>query len=64
MDQNKLSSNVLNFSDLDRKYRVFSDPNNDFQMSMMDEYRQLFRDINFIEQRYKYDRILGKLISN
>ena len=64
MDQNKLSSNVLNFSDLDRKYRVFSDPNNDFQMSMMDEHRQLFRDINFIEQRYKYDRILGKLISN
>ena len=64
MDQNQLSNNVSKLSDLDRKYRVFSDPNNDFQMSMMDEYRQLFRDINFIEQRYKYDRILGKLISN
>jgi len=58
MDQNQLSNNVLNFSELDRKYRVFDVPENDFQMSMKYEYRQLKSEIYFIEWRYKDDQFL------
>jgi hypothetical protein len=59
MDQNQLSSNVLNFSDLDHKYRVFRDPNGDFKMSMEVEFRRLAGEIYSIERRYKEDRFLG-----
>ena len=60
MDQNELPSNILNFSDLDKKYFVFRDPNPDFQMSMQDEQcrRRLDNDVSFIERRYKDDQFL------
>jgi hypothetical protein len=65
MDQNQLSNNVLKLSEMDRKYRVFDDPNNDFKMSMKDEYYRLSSDIYLIERRYKdYDQFLRDELIN